>query len=400
MEAKPKKGKWKWGPYKIRWTGTGWQVTLRINGVRYRKSFRGEVDRDPEARKRAEKWATVQRADEFRGLIKAKPKEEAMPFSRLCALFLEDLQLSTQNESGSVGRSPTTFLYYLQRIKGYIAPQLGRHSAQALQPNDIAGYLQWMRKTGYGQGEVNKHIQILKRVFNWAVKRRIVSSNPATTESKEKAPPQREPVIYSWHATQSILGALSGREYGLMLIAFRTGMRRRELLHFDFSWILWDKGLIRVPFNRGYRSKGRSERLIPMDPDVEKWLRSLGRDEGPVFRTVRRQKKGASGGRHRRMTDHRKLLNSIERTTGHHIRLHDARHTFACHLLDSGVDIRVVQSLLGHSSVVITEGYSHLTQKHLEPARQAMEKLAASGTRRPDVAGKPDLRLMNGTSED
>ena len=45
---------------------------------------------------------------------------------------------------------------------------------------------------------------------------------------------------------------------------------------------------IRVPFTRRFRAKSRRERFVPLDPDLKRWLQSLGRDIGPVFTTRRR----------------------------------------------------------------------------------------------------------------
>jgi site-specific recombinase XerD len=55
-------------------------------------------------------------------------------------------------------------------------------------------------------------------------------------------------------------------------------------------------------------------------------------------------------------------------------RLHDARHTAATLLLEQGVDIRVVQEILGHSSLAVTKRYAHVTSKLAEDAADKMGK--------------------------
>jgi site-specific recombinase XerD len=63
------------------------------------------------------------------------------------------------------------------------------------------------------------------------------------------------------------------------------------------------------------------------------------------------------------------------KTAGHRdARLHDARHTAATLLLEQGVDIRVVQEILGHSSLAVTKRYAHVTSKLAEDAADKMGK--------------------------
>ena len=60
------------------------------------------------------------------------------------------------------------------------------------------------------------------------------------------------------------------------------------------------------------------------------------------------------------------------------VRVHDLRHTFASHLCMNGVDILTVKELLGHSSVVMTQRYSHLTDHHKADAVARLDLLSAN----------------------
>jgi site-specific recombinase XerD len=65
-------------------------------------------------------------------------------------------------------------------------------------------------------------------------------------------------------------------------------------------------------------------------------------------------------------------------------RLHDARHTAATLLLEQGVDISVVQEILGHSTLAVTKGYAHVTSRL---AREAAERMSRALWDTPDDDG-------------
>mgnify|MGYP000715784458 CR=1 FL=1 len=62
------------------------------------------------------------------------------------------------------------------------------------------------------------------------------------------------------------------------------------------------------------------------------------------------------------------------------VRFHDLRHTFASYLVMNGVDLRTVQTVLGHQSLAMTERYAHLSQNHVTRAIQNLDKAFQTDT--------------------
>ena len=74
---------------------------------------------------------------------------------------------------------------------------------------------------------------------------------------------------------------------------------------------------------------------------------------------------------------HRYFVPVLAKSGVRKIRLHDLRHTFASYLVMKGVDIRTVQTLMGHRSIVMTMRYSHLSATHLQKAIASLEGSAS-----------------------
>ena len=138
----------------------------------------------------------------------------------------------------------------------------------------------------------------------------------------------------------------------LIETAMKTGMRRSEMGNLKVEDVNLDKRRLYV---RG--GKGDKDRVIPIHPDLVEGLRRLieGRagDES-VFGLLPR----SIGNKFRQWS----------KSAGVNIHTHSFRHYFATKLLEKGANIKVVQELLGHSSLATTQVYLSVTADHLEEA--------------------------------
>ncbi len=150
------------------------------------------------------------------------------------------------------------------------------------------------------------------------------------------------------------------RDRTLLELIYSSGLRVSEAVALERGNIYFDEGLLRV---LGKRDK---ERLVPLGDEAAGWLKLYLRDGLPHFRPKAsrllfvNQKGGALS---------RKGL--WKRFKGYAVRLgldcklHTLRHSFATHLLQGGADLRAVQEMLGHSSLVTTQIYTHLDSREL-----------------------------------
>ena len=165
-------------------------------------------------------------------------------------------------------------------------------------------------------------------------------------------------------------GMLALRDRALLEVLYGTGARISEAVALDVDDITealtegdGPIGLVR------FRGKGGRERLVPLGSYARRaldaylvrarsFLAASGRSGPALFLNAR-------GGRLSRQGGWGLLAAISERAGVEGVSPHTLRHSFATHLLDGGADIRVVQELLGHSSVTTTQVYTLVTVEHL-----------------------------------
>lgn len=163
--------------------------------------------------------------------------------------------------------------------------------------------------------------------------------------------PVRIPVILSHHEVQAFLDAVEDPQHRLPLMAiYSAGLRATEALDLSPKDIDGQRMVIHVR-----NGKGQKARLAPLSTTLLQDLREYYRcyrprdllffDRHPAHRLGRRKLWTVA---HRA-----RLAAGITKKFS----LHDLRHSFATHLLESGVDLRTIQVLLGHTSVTTTERY-------------------------------------------
>ncbi|MGI9487497.1 MAG: tyrosine-type recombinase/integrase [Geminicoccaceae bacterium] len=180
--------------------------------------------------------------------------------------------------------------------------------------------------------------------------------------------PQRVPRVLSINEVKRLLAVARPLKAKVMLsIAYGTGMRAGEVWRLKVGDIDSNQMIIRVIQGKGKKDRQvklpkdllgllrvwwsvRSKRLDAGTPLQERWLFPGGKDEGP---TSPRQL-------NRLFRETVRMAGITKRVT-----LHSLRHSFATHLLESGVDIRVIQAMLGHSKLDVTARY---TQVATDPA--------------------------------
>ena len=154
------------------------------------------------------------------------------------------------------------------------------------------------------------------------------------------------------------------RDRCMLELLYATGLRVSELVALSADQISLNQGVLRVT------GKGGKERLVPMGDEAVDWLRRfasgarhelLGERQCNAFFPTRR-----GTGMTRQAFWYRIKKHAMAAGIRAELSPHTLRHAFATHLLNHGADLRVVQLLLGHSSLSTTQIYTHVARERLK----------------------------------
>lgn len=219
----------------------------------------------------------------------------------------------------------------------------------------------------------------------------------------------RLPVVMSQTETQAVLGQMQGLHLLMAELLYGAGLRLMECVRLRVNSLDMDRGLIYVRFGKGNKDRsvplpkslfGKLQHQIDAVKQIhaadladgygEAWLpagfaRKIGsaaKDFGwqYLFPAKKRSIDPRSGKMYRHHVLSSGLQKSVRvavRRTGlaKRVTCHTFRHSYATHLLENGVNIRVVQELMGHADVKTTEIYTHVMQKNLSSVESPLDQL-------------------------
>jgi integrase/recombinase XerC len=248
----------------------------------------------------------------------------------------------------------------------YLQQAYGRLPAPGeITPLDLRGYVSAMHEAGYAKTSVSRRLASLRTFYKFAQREGLADSNPA----KPLRNPRKDLKLPHFLSTDEIGLLLTAppatsnqglRDRAILETMYSAGLRVSEVVGMNDGDLDLDEGLVRI------RGKGRRERFSPLGSfalkALTRWVakRTLSPKEptnelAPIFTN--------RFGRRLTTRSVARMLEKYLKTSGLDLRTtpHTLRHSFATHLLDRGADIRSVQELLGHKSLVTTQIYTHIS---------------------------------------
>jgi site-specific recombinase XerD len=268
--------------------------------------------------------------------------------------------------------SPHTIRAYTQDLDDFSSFAGEKRSPKTITKNDIETYIQGLRKRSLSPATAKRRLGCLKVFFQWLETTETIAESPLLRLKLTIKLPRRLPRAITRtdlrdlvkRASQTSSSMLTTATDLAILIMATTGIRVAELVALRIQDIEATDGCIRV------HGKGSRERTVFVtNPSLLKKLRNhlarrqqIAQAHGRLFVNQRGLPLTTSTFRThlRKASDTSKVS---KRVTPHML-----RHTAATLLLEEGVDIRVVQRLLGHQSISTTEIYTHVADMTLRKA--------------------------------
>lgn len=240
---------------------------------------------------------------------------------------------------------------------------------------DLFGLLQMRASAGYAPRSTARLMAALRAFYADALRHQRVATDP-TALLELPALPRSLPKALAESQVEALLRAPDATtpaglaERTMLELLYATGLRVSELVELPTLAVNLRQGVLRV------RGKGGKERLVPIGAEAQHWLERYLAEARPVLAgpaTARRQSPSAlfldaKGEPPTRQWFWARLkaLAVVAGIDPAKVTPHGLRHSFATHLLNHGADLRVVQMLLGHSSLSTTQIYTHVAREGLK----------------------------------
>ncbi len=254
------------------------------------------------------------------------------------------------------------------------AAWLGR-SPETATPDDVRDFQQHLIETATSICTRNQTMTGVKFLFRVTMRR-----HDLVAEIFHLKEPVKVPLVLSQKEIKRILAMAPGLKARVMLsLAYGCGMRAGEVVRLKVGDIDSAQEVIRI-----VQSKGRKDRNVMLPVDILGLLREWWK-ERPTS-----QDKDVPGpervlfpgyrGKHLSARQISRLFKETAREAGitKPVTLHTLRHSFATHLLERGVDIRVIQALLGHTKLTTTARYASVATGMISAVGSPLDDLTAS----------------------
>ncbi len=274
------------------------------------------------------------------------------------------------------------FLSYLKNERGYSDHTLRAYEKDIgdfleflkvdparIDIHEIRSYISHLSSKGLQKTSISRCLSSIRSFFRYLHREGYIKKNPAKLISHPRVPKKLPSfltvddvfnLIETTDNPEAVDDFIRVRDRAILEVLYGSGLRVSELTGLNMEDINLKEGIIRA------KGKGKKERLVPIGKKAIEALKGYlshrikrVKDSDALF-INRMGKRLSSRTVHRIVVKYAGILGLLSK-----IGPHTLRHSFATHLLQAGADLRVIQELLGHSSLSTTQRYTHIDAAHL-----------------------------------
>ncbi|MEN0004170.1 MAG: site-specific tyrosine recombinase XerD [Bacteroidota bacterium] len=267
------------------------------------------------------------------------------------------------------------YLSDLGKLVQYLELQDNKQPPVELSRQQLEQFVFWLHQLGLGARSQARLISSLKAFYKYLLIEDLITDDPtALLESPKLA--RKIPQVLTYEEIQAVLHSIDvstphgTRNRAMLETLYACGLRVSELVELKLSNLFLDIGFIKIV------GKGNKERIVPIGEIAAKHIaiyvnnirrvqRNIDPDHANVLFLNRR-------GRQLTRVMLFMVVKEAAKAAGVQKRVspHTFRHSFATHLIEGGADLKAVQDMLGHESIITTEIYTHLDTEYLRSTIQ------------------------------
>ena len=275
-------------------------------------------------------------------------------------------------EKSLSNNSVEAYLRDVNKLVQYLEMHEESLSPEEINYNNLRDFIHWINKMGVSPRSQARIISGLKAFYKYLLMEDFIQIDPTSLLEAPRIG-RKLPDTLSLDEIDLLINTINlskpegQRNKAILETLYGCGLRVSELVNLKISNLFLKSGYIKVS------GKGDKERLVPIGnkaiKEINYYFEDRSRlpkidksDENIVFLT-------RNGRRLSRVMIFNIVKDLVEKSgIKKNISPHTFRHSFASHLIDGGADLRAVQEMLGHESIITTEIYTHLDRDYLRSA--------------------------------
>jgi integrase/recombinase XerD len=285
-------------------------------------------------------------------------------------LEIEGFKNYLKIEKGLSENSIHAYITDLYKLVLFLKEKKYEISPEQVKLNHLKEMIEWVNNKGISPRTQARIISGIKSFYKYLLIEEKVDRDPTALLETPKVG-RKLPEILAVEEIDTIINAVDTkkpegqRNKAILETLYSCGLRVSELIDLKISNLFFESGFVKI------EGKGSKERLVPISTkaikEINLYLSEYRRnlkvheDHEDILFLNRRGKKLS---RVMIFT----IIKNITKKLGFekNISPHTFRHSFATHLIDGGANLRAVQEMLGHESIITTEIYTHLDKEYLK----------------------------------
>jgi len=268
-------------------------------------------------------------------------------------MVAEDLLTTFERQLRLRNYSPRTKKAYLYHVRRFL--RFLRVDPVKVSRHDLESWLLQLVEKGYSAASVNVAHNAIGSFYRHVFRKKLLVNVPRMKE------PKQLPKLLSREEIKAMLDSTSKAKHRLLIsFLYSTGLRLAEIRKLKYQDLMPERahGIVKG-------GKGAKDRLFHLSPALVKLIPA---GEGYLFPGRR----GPYSGKSVQMI----VKNAAKRAgINRNVTPHMLRHSYATHLLEQGVDIRLIQELLGHASLNTTQIYTHVAANSFQGLPNPYDRL-------------------------